>query len=75
MTDARGRYWEQRLSQSQARYQRASGALARVRKLGRPGPVQLNITERQVNIAQSAVSTPTRDQQVETKIVSEPEKE
>lgn len=71
MTDGRAGYWEQRLGQTQARYLRACEALARVRKLGRPGPVQLNIAERQMNIVQSVVSTPARDEQAETKILPE----
>ncbi len=47
-TFAKLRYWEQRLAGSQARYVRAIDALARVRKLARPTPLQVNIGGQQV---------------------------
>ncbi len=47
-TFAKLRYWEQRLAGAQARYVRALDALARVRKLARPAPLQVNIGGQQV---------------------------
>jgi len=46
-----GDYMQRKLSAVQRRYLRACETLARVRRLGLP-PVQLNIAERQVNVAQ-----------------------
>lgn len=48
-----GMYWEKKLSASQRRYLRAIETLARVRRLNQV-PVQINIGERQVNIAGNA---------------------
>ena len=42
-------YWDRRLEAAQRRYQRACITLARVRRLGRPGPIQVNIGRQQVN--------------------------
>ena len=47
-TFARMRYWEQRLTTAQVRYLRAIEALARIRKLARPTPLQVNIGGQQV---------------------------
>ncbi len=47
-TFAKLRYWEQRVAGAQARYVRAIDALARVRKLARPAPLQVNIGGEQV---------------------------
>lgn len=49
-------YWERRLMHSHVRYLKACETLARVRKLSQPGAVQVNIAERQTNIAQGAPS-------------------
>ncbi len=46
-----GSYWDRRLSGAQARYLRATEALARVRRLSMPQPLQVNIGGQQVNVA------------------------
>jgi len=51
ITLTQGDYWERRLSAAQRRYLRALEALARVRRLLRPGAVQVNIGQ-QVTAAQ-----------------------
>lgn len=51
-------YWERRLTAANARYLRACEALARVRKLSRPGAVQVNIGAQQVNVAQTKETPP-----------------
>jgi hypothetical protein len=43
-------YWEKRLSMTQARYLKATEALAKVRKLSRAAPLQVNIGGQQVNL-------------------------
>ncbi len=72
-----GRYWERRLTQTQARYLKAVESLARVRKLSRPGAVQVNIGAQQTNIAQGAPSkNPAAPQDgIEMKLVGEPKEE
>ncbi len=46
-----GAYWDRRVSGAQARYLRAMEALARVRRLAMPQPLQVNIGGQQVNVA------------------------
>ncbi len=46
-----GAYWDRRLTSAQARYTRAVEALARVRRLAMPQPLQVNIGGQQVNVA------------------------
>jgi hypothetical protein len=46
----RGLYWERRLTQVHNRYVRATEALARVRRLTRAAPLQINIGGQQVNM-------------------------
>ncbi len=46
-----GRYWDKRLTSAQTRYTRALEALARVRRLAMPQPLQVNIGGQQVNVA------------------------
>ncbi len=46
-----GDYWERRLTSAQARYLRAMETLARVRRLARVTPLQVNIGVQQVNVA------------------------
>lgn len=46
-----GRYWDERLTRAQARYLRALETLARVNRLYRIVPVQVNIAQQQVNVA------------------------
>ncbi len=43
-------YWERKHTAAQHRYLRAIEALARVRKLARPGPLQINIGDKQINM-------------------------
>ncbi len=50
-TTSSGSYWDRRLNGAQARYLRASEALARVRPLAMPMPLQVNIANQQVNTA------------------------
>ncbi len=50
-THASGQYWDRRVAGAQARYLRAVEALARVRRLAMPQPLQVNIGEQQVNVA------------------------
>jgi len=50
-TIAQAKYWEQRLSASQRRYLRAIETHARVGKLLRSVSLQVNIGEKQVNVA------------------------
>ena len=64
-------FWERKLTQAQARYLRAIETLARVRRLARPAPpMQVNIAEKQVNIATASTAaaelpaTPLDDAQV-----------
>ena len=47
-TFAKMSHWERRLTTAQARYLRAIEALARIRKLARPAPLQVNIGGQQV---------------------------
>jgi len=47
-----GEFWDGHLAQAQARYLRACEMLARIRKLARPGALQVNIGDRQINVAQ-----------------------
>ena len=44
-------YWDRHVSAAQRRYLRAIETLARVRKISGRGPIQVNIAERQVNVA------------------------
>ncbi len=46
-----GTYWDKRVTSAQARYLRAVEALARVRRLATPQPLQVNIGGQQVNVA------------------------
>ncbi len=46
-----GAYWDRRVSGAQARYLRAMEALARVRRLAMPQPLQVNIGGQQINVA------------------------
>ncbi len=46
-----GTYWDRRVTGAQARYTRAVEALARVRRLAMPTPLQVNIGGQQVNVA------------------------
>jgi hypothetical protein len=46
-----GMYWEQRQNAAQGRFLRAVETLARVRRLNKRPPVQINIGGQQVNIA------------------------
>ncbi len=46
-----GVYWDRRVTSAQARYLRAMEALARVRRLAMPQPLQVNIGGQQVNVA------------------------
>ncbi len=46
-----GIYWDRRVTGAQARYLRAMEALARVRRLAMPQPLQVNIGGQQVNVA------------------------
>ncbi len=46
-----GTYWDRRVTGAQARYLRALEALARVRRLAMPQPLQVNIGGQQVNVA------------------------
>ncbi len=50
-THASGAYWDRRVTGAQARYTRAVEALARVRRLAMPQPLQVNIGGQQVNVA------------------------
>ncbi len=50
-TYATGQYWDRRVTSAQARYTRAVEALARVRRLAMPQPLQVNIGGQQVNVA------------------------
>ncbi len=50
-TYATGQYWDRRVNGAQARYTRAVEALARVRRLAMPQPLQVNIGGQQVNVA------------------------
>lgn len=56
LTPAQGAYWERRLSTVQDRYLRAIETLARVRRLMRPVPVQVNIGAQQINRVEAASS-------------------
>ncbi len=51
LTLSQGDYWERRLTSAQARYLRAIETLARVRRLMKVVPVQVNLAEQQINIA------------------------
>jgi hypothetical protein len=44
-------FWERRITMANSRFLRACETLARVRKLGRPGMVQVNIGAQQLNVA------------------------
>ncbi len=50
-THTSGAYWDRRVTGAQARYTRAVEALARVRRLAMPQPLQVNIGGQQVNVA------------------------
>ncbi len=50
-TTEAGLYWDRRLSSAQQRYLRAIETLARVRRLSRDVPLQINIGGQQVNVA------------------------
>ncbi len=50
-TQSAGVYWDKRVTSAQARYLRAIDALARVRRLALPQPLQVNIGGQQVNVA------------------------
>ena len=61
-----GEFWDGHLAQAQARYLRACEMLARIRKLARPGALQVNIGDRQINVAQvPAVSQPSDNSMTE----------
>ena len=51
LTLTQGDYWERRLTTTQGRYLRAMETLARVRRLARVTPLQVNIGGQQVNVA------------------------
>jgi hypothetical protein len=51
ITCERGAHWERRLTAAQGRYLRACESLARVRRLSRPAPLQVNIGAQQMNVA------------------------
>ncbi len=53
-------WWERRLTAAQGRYLRAVEGLARVRRLTRPGAVQFNLGERQINVAGVVVGDVTK---------------
>ena len=53
-----GDYWERRLTSVQGRYLRAIETLARVRRLARVAPLQVNIGGQQVNVAGEVKSGP-----------------
>ena len=46
-----GAYWEKRLSMAQARYLKAIETLAKVRRLSKAMPLQVNIGGQQINVA------------------------
>ena len=46
-----GVYWEKRLSTAQARYMKAIETLAKVRRLSKATPLQVNIGGQQINVA------------------------
>lgn len=50
-THASGQYWDRRVNGAQARYTRATEALARVRRLAMPQPLRVNIGGQQINVA------------------------
>ena len=50
-TTEAGLYWDRRLNSAQTRYLRAVETLARVRRLSRDTPLQVNIGGQQVNVA------------------------
>jgi hypothetical protein len=50
-TPKRGAYWSRRVDSAQARLLRATEALARIRRLAMPVPLQVNIGGQQVNVA------------------------
>jgi hypothetical protein len=52
-TFERGAYWERRLTAAQGRYLRVCESLARVRRLSRLAPLQVNIGGQQVKMAGS----------------------
>lgn len=47
-----GVYWEKRLTAAHKRYLKACESLARVRRMGKASAVQINIGDKQVNIAE-----------------------
>jgi hypothetical protein len=49
-----GMYWEKRLTMAQTRYTKAIEMLARVRRLSRAVPLQVNIGGQQINVAGAA---------------------
>ncbi len=48
---AQADWWERRMTAAQGRYRRAVESLARVRRLTHPSALQINVGERQVNVA------------------------
>jgi len=48
---AQADWWERRMTAAQGRYRRAVESLARVRRLTHPSVLQINVGERQVNVA------------------------
>lgn len=48
-----GMYWEKRLTMAQARYTKALETLAKVRRLSKVTPLQVNIGGQQINVAKS----------------------
>jgi hypothetical protein len=46
-----GAYWNRRVDSAQARYLRATEALARIRRLARPLPLQVNVADQQIVVA------------------------
>jgi hypothetical protein len=51
VTLEQARHWERKLAATQTRYLRACETLARVRRLSRSAPLQVNIGAQQVNVA------------------------
>jgi hypothetical protein len=51
ITHSSAEYWERRLNHAQGRFRRACETLARVRRLGRPAALQVNIGGQQINLA------------------------
>lgn len=60
-------WWERRMTGAHGRYLRAVEGLARVRRLTRPGAVQINRGDRQINVADVAMTEqqPSETQKIE----------